>query len=125
VKGLPGTIRPDWAERAPCDCQAEVAGGTPLTAGGPVRIMVCPLNEPRVAWAWYTRQGDPKLFMVTSVEGDEGVGLFSVLDYWKWLPGHAVPRSAFAKPAICEAGASHRQPDLHRCATCHFGESPN
>jgi hypothetical protein len=116
---LPGTIRPDWPLRGPCDCEAVINGTTPLTPHGTTQIMSCPLASPRAAWAWYSLAGRPTVFMVTSLRGDEGRGLFAVLDYWDWVPGYSVPRSAFDKPAQClpSAGApSH-------CATCHLGAS--
>jgi hypothetical protein len=40
---LPGAIRPDWASRAPCSCEAAVTGTTPLTPYGTTRILACPL----------------------------------------------------------------------------------
>jgi hypothetical protein len=124
---LPGTIRPDWAARAPCDCQATIEAGTSLTPDDPIRIMVCPLNKPRVAWAWYTPQGRPRLFMVTSMPGDEGTGQFAVLDYWDWRPGHPASGLAFARPAQCESQTGHTTGSgrptaaLAPCATCHLG----
>ena len=124
---LPGTIRPDWPVRAPCDCAAAINGTTPLSPDGTTRIMACPLASPRVAWAWYAHTGRPTIFMVTSRRGDEGSGLFAVLDYRDWLPGHASPRSVFDKPAECTASTrAHRSPaarrnEALRCFTCHLG----
>jgi hypothetical protein len=124
---LPGTIRPDWPVRAPCECAAVINGTTPLTPDGTTRIMACPLASPRVAWAWYADTGRPMVFMVTSRRGDEGSGLFAVLDYRDWLPGHAPPRSVFDKPAECTAPArahgsrSVARNEALRCFTCHFG----
>jgi len=124
---LPGTIRPDWASRAPCSCEAVIAGTTQLTPYGTTRILACPLASPRAAWAWYSVAGRPTVFMVTSLPGDEGLGLFAVLDYWGWLPGHRVQRSVFDKPKQCEMlpvptvpGTSASPPPSH-CATCHLG----
>src|SRR5262249_12218327 len=123
---LPGTVRPDWPVRAPCSCEAEIAGGTPLTPYGTARVLACPLASPRAAWAWYSASGRPTLFMVTSLPGDEGAGLFAALDYRDWLPGHHVARSVFAKPQHCPmppappgkaapaAAPSHSPP-------CHLG----
>jgi hypothetical protein len=121
---LPGTIRPDWPTRAPCDCAAVIEGTTPLSPAGPTRIMACPLASPRVAWAWYTLAGRPTVFMVTSMRGDEGKGLFAVLDYRDWLPAHRVQRSAFDKPAQCRPAGNARRgaaPAPKHCATCHLG----
>jgi hypothetical protein len=124
---LPGTIRPDWPVRAPCDCAAAINGTTPLSPDGTTRIMSCPLASPRAAWAWYALTGRPTVFMVTSRRGDEGSGLFAVLDYRDWLPGHASPSSVFEKPAQCIAPkqahssrAASRNEAL-RCFTCHLG----
>jgi hypothetical protein len=124
---LPGTIRPDWAVRAPCECAAVINGMTPLTPDGTTRIMACPLASPRAAWAWYANSGRPTVFMVTSRRGDEGKGLFAVLDYRDWRAGHVSPRSAFDEPAQCAAamrahgsrGAARNQ--SLRCFTCHLG----
>jgi len=121
VAGLPGTIRPDWASRAPCECAALIEAGTPLTPCNAARILACPLAAPRVAWAWYTLPGRPAVFMVTSVRGDEGSGSFALLDYRRWTPHRRVPRSAFDKPRQCRAppaGSPAAAPSL--CATCHF-----
>ena len=61
---------------------------TPLTS--------CPLASPRAAWAWHTRDDRPTTFAVTSLLGDEGSGLFAVLDYRDWIPGAAsIARAAF------------------------------
>jgi hypothetical protein len=129
---LPGTIRPDWQDRGPCTCEALIAAGTPLSPYGPTRITSCPLNSPRAAWAWTTLSGRPTAFMVTSVPGDEGMGLFAALDYRDWLPGDRVPRAAFSKPARCRAPPGMAQaPDepsapgqAPRCTTCHLGDNP-
>jgi hypothetical protein len=123
---LPGTIRPDWASRAPCECAAQITGTMPLTPYGTTQILVCPLASPRVAWAWYARAGRPKVFMVTSRPGDEGKGLFAVLDYHDWRPGHRVPRSVFDRPAQCMPRANSRgarAPALNKCSTCHLGKA--
>lgn len=66
IPGLPGSLRPDWSQRAPCGCSAQIDAGTSLTPDEPIQILSCPLNAPRIAWAWYTRSGRPTLFMVTS-----------------------------------------------------------
>jgi len=123
---LPGTVRPDWPVRAPCSCEAEIAGGTPLTPYGTTRVLACPLASPRAAWAWYSASGRPTLFMVTSLPGDEGFGLFAALDYRDWLPGHQVARSVFAKPQHCPLppappGKAAPAAAPSHCATCHLG----
>ena len=121
---LPGAVRPDWASRAPCSCEATINGTTPLTPHGTSRIMACPLASPRVAWAWYALDGQPTVFMVTSVHGDEGKGLFAVLDYRDWLPAHPFPRSHLEKPSQCKAPSKSRPvmpPVSSRCSTCHLG----
>jgi hypothetical protein len=128
---LPGTVRPDWQDRAPCTCEATLNGETALSPHGTTRILSCPLASPRLAWAWYTLDGRPEVFMVTSLPGDEGASLFAVLDYREWLPGHGFPRNAFQKPGQCTApptakGRSRvpRVPALPArpdCATCHAG----
>jgi len=129
---LPGAIRPDWAQRAPCSCEAMIDGNTPLTPYGATRIISCPLASPRAAWAWYTLDDRPMTFAVTSLLGDEGSGLFAVLDYRDWLPGAAsIAPSAFDRPAQCELpplgrSALKEQPDPARrqCSTCHAGSDP-
>jgi hypothetical protein len=124
---LPGTIRPDWAVRAPCECAAVINGTTALTPDGTTRIMACPLASPRVAWAWYANTGRPTAFMVTSRRGDEGKGLFAVLDYRDWRPGHVFPHSVFDEPATCAASLRAHGPratarnQALRCFTCHLG----
>jgi hypothetical protein len=123
---LPGTIRPTWATRAPCACAATINGTTALSPHGTVRILVCPLASPRVAWAWYALSGRPTVFMVTSLRGDEGKRLFAVLDYRAWLPGHSISRSAFDRPPQCTpVAASRSTPSASRqCSTCHLGPTP-
>jgi len=119
---LPGTVRPDWAARAPCSCEAMITGTTPLTPYGPARVLTCPLASPRAAWAWYTADGRPTSFTVTSLPGDQGFGLFAVLDYRDWLPGHTAARSVFRKPAAqCEAPRAISAPA--HCSTCHVGSA--
>src|SRR5829696_3540569 len=121
---LPGAIRPDWASRAPCTCEATIKGTTPLTPYGTTRILACPLASRRVAWAWHALAGRPTVFMVTSLPGDEGKGLFAVLDYRDWLPGHSFPSSALDKPLQCKP-APRWQPPMppasSRCSNCHLG----
>src|SRR5437660_440196 len=105
----------------PCECEALIEAGTPLTPGNAARILACPLAAPRVAWAWYTLPGRPVMFMVTSLPGDEGSGSFALLDYRSWTPHRQVPRSAFAKPPQCRAlpaGTPVAAPSL--CATCQL-----
>jgi hypothetical protein len=125
---LPGVIRPDWAERAPCSCEAMIDGNTPLTPYGPTRVISCPLARPRAAWAWYTHNDRPMTFAVTSLRGDEGSGLFAVLDYRDWVPAPAgLQRSAFDGPAHCgpQSGRSApADPAGRQCSTCHTGTDP-
>ena len=132
--GLPGTIRPDWAARAPCSCEAVINGTTSLTPYGTTQILACPLASPRAAWAWYTLTGRPTAFMVTSLRGDQGFGLFAILDYRDWLPGHRFPRSVFDKPAQCDSDTPLPPPrsrtheaagpkTSNHCSTCHVGSS--
>ena len=128
---LPGTVRPDWQDRAPCTCAATLNGETELSPHGTTRILSCPLASPRLAWAWYTLDGRPEVFMVTSLPGDEGSGLFAVLDYREWMPGQSFPRTVFKKPAQCTApprtanSSTVRQirpsPASRDCSTCHVG----
>jgi hypothetical protein len=123
---LPGTIRPDWAARAPCTCAAAINGTTPLSPYGTTRVLACPLASPRVAWVWYALAGRPTAFMVTSLPGDEGKRLFAVLDYRDWLPDHPFPGSVFDKPAQCTAASRSRPklpPAASRCSTCHVGNT--
>jgi hypothetical protein len=121
--GLPGTIRPDWSQRAPCKCSAQIDGGTPLTPDEPIKILSCPLNAPRIAWAWYTRSGRPVIFMVTSTSGDQGSGSFAVLDYHQWIPHLPIAPSTFAKPPQCPdspiAQAGMPNAAVATCTTCH------
>jgi hypothetical protein len=117
---LPGTLRPDWPSRGDCSCEGTIEGDTPLTPNGAVRIMACPLASPRVAWAWYTLENRPITFMVTSRPGDQGAGLFAMLDYWEWRPGYSFPTSVFDKPAQCQAQELPSGPP-HHCSTCHLG----
>lgn len=117
---LPGAIRPNWASRGPCSCEASIAGATPLTPDGRAHIFACPLASPRAAWAWYSTTGRPFVFMVTSLAGDEGRGLFAVLDYREWRPGYPARRSAFDKPKQCTTDSRHSTAPGH-CATCHLG----
>jgi len=129
---LPGPIRPDWAQRAPCSCEAMIDGNTPLTPYGTTRIISCPLASPRAAWAWYTLDDRPMTFAVTSLLGDEGSGLFAVLDYRDWLPGVAdIARSAFDSPPQCGLPPFDRSmlrdssdPVRAQCSTCHTGSDP-
>jgi hypothetical protein len=120
--GLPGTLRPNWAARAPCTCEALIAPGTPLTPDEAVRIFSCPLALPRIAWASYGLSGRPSMFMVTARQQDAGAGDFAVLDYTGWRPQHQLPRSAFTKPLQCtvprQAAADANPPP--RCSTCHL-----
>jgi hypothetical protein len=123
---LPGTIRPDWMARGDCSCAAVINGTTPLSPHGTTRIVSCPLAAPRSAWAWYALSGRPTTFMVTSLPGDEGKGLFAVLDYRDWLPNHAVARSVFEAAPQCHADRKPRSAGLSpakRCSTCHSGAS--
>jgi hypothetical protein len=117
---LPGTLRRDWPSRGPCSCEAMLTGTSALTPDGTTRIFTCPLASPRAAWAWYALDGRPTSFAVTSLPGDQGFGLFAVLDYRDWLPGYEVPASVFEKPA-CQAHAIRTE--TGKCSTCHLGEA--
>jgi hypothetical protein len=107
-------------------------GNTPLTPYGATWIISCPLASPRAAWAWYTLDDRPMTYAVTSLLGDEGSGLFAVLDYRDWVPGAAsIAPSAFDRPAHCDLpplgrSALREQPDPARrqCSTCHAGSDP-
>ena len=118
---VPGPLRPDWPVRGPCDCAATINGTTALSPLGTTRILACPLAPPRTAWAWYGPEGRPSTFMVTSLRGDEGKGLFSTLDYWDWRPNHSVPRAVFERPLQCMALPPWRGTAPPHCATCHLG----
>jgi hypothetical protein len=119
---LPGTLRPDWTSRGPCSCEAMLTGTSALTPYGTTRIFTCPLASPRAAWAWYALDGRPTSFAVTSLPGDQGFGLFAVLDYRDWLPGHEAPTSVFEEPAICRAPGTAIRADTGKCSTCHLGK---
>lgn len=133
---LPGTIRPDWASRGDCQCAGTINGQSPLTPYGTTRILVCPLGTPRVAWSFYALSGRPTVFMVTSMRGDQGFGLFAVLDYREWLAHSEFPGSVFGKPAQCQApprgskrgsgvlSGPGRPPGSPRCDSCHLGSAP-
>ena len=121
---LPGTVQPDWASRAPCTCEAMITGTTPLSPHGPVQVLTCPLASPRAAWAWYGLDGRPLSFAVTSRPGDQGLGLFAVLDYRDWLPGRTTPRSAFDRPETqCHGPPASTPIASNQCTTCHLGNS--
>ncbi len=119
---LPGALRPDWISRGPCSCEAMLTGTSALTPHGTTRVFTCPLASPRAAWAWYSLGGQPTSFAVTSLPGDQGFGLFAVLDYRDWLPGYETPRSVFQEPAICRAHGAALPPDTAKCSTCHLGK---
>lgn len=120
--GLPGTLRPDWAQRGPCECRAQIEAGTLLSPDEPIQILSCPLNMPRIAWAFYTLSGRPTIFMVTSKLGDEGLRAFAVLDYNQWALQQPIPRTDFIKPPQCPdspiaPAGMPTTPDT--CITCH------
>jgi hypothetical protein len=117
---LPGTVRPDWQERAPCRCRGVIRGVTPLSPLGTTRVLACPLAAPRQAWAWYHVSGTPALFMVTSLRGDEGHGLFALFDYRDWRPGHPAPSATFQQPAECAAAHVEGPRPALRCGSCHM-----
>jgi hypothetical protein len=43
---LPGTVRPDWQDRAPCTCAATLNGKTELSPHGTTRIPELPTGQP-------------------------------------------------------------------------------
>jgi len=118
---LPGTLRPDWASRAPCTCEAILTGKSALTPYGTSQIITCPLASPRAAWAWYALDGRPTSFAVTSLPGDQGFGLFAVLDYRDWLPGYDIQQSVFDTPPQCRAPGVSVRAETKKCSTCHVG----
>jgi hypothetical protein len=118
---LPGALRPDWSSRGSCSCEAMLTGTSALTPYGTTRIFTCPLASPRAAWAWYALDGRPTSFAVTSLPGDQGFGLFAVLDYRDWLTGHQAPPSVFETPRQCQAHGLHVRADTSKCSTCHLG----
>ena len=117
---LPGTLRPNWSSRGPCSCEAMLADTSALTPYGRTRIFTCPLAPPRAAWAWYALDGRPTSFAVTSLPGDQGFGLFAVLDYRDWLAGHQAPPGVFDKPRECQAHGLRIHADTSKCSTCHL-----
>jgi hypothetical protein len=98
-----------------------LTGTSALTPFGTTRIFTCPLASPRAAWACYALDGRPTSFAVTSVPGDQGFGLFAVLDYRDWLAGHQAPPGAFAVPRECRPHGLRVQADTGKCSTCHLG----
>lgn len=119
---LPGTLRPDWPSRGSCSCEAMLTGTSALTPYGTTRIITCPLASPRAAWAWYALDGRPTSFAVTSLPGDQGFGLFAVLDYRDWLPDQQAPAMAFKESALCRAHGLRMHADTSKCSTCHLGD---
>jgi hypothetical protein len=117
---LPGVLKPDWSLRGSCSCEAMLTGTTALTPYGTARIFTCPLASPRAAWAWYALDGRPTSFAVTSLAGDQGFGLFAVLDYRDWLPASQSPMNVFDKPAQCRVHGIRT--DTAKCSACHLGE---
>ncbi len=121
---LPGVLKANWPTVAPCTCAGAIRGTTPLTPYGSTRILNCPMTAPRVAWAWFTNEGRPILFMETSSSSDPGGGLLAVVDYHAWAPGAAITDAALAKPAQCR-GSRQAQParrgDENQCPACHLG----
>jgi hypothetical protein len=122
---LPGTLKSDWSLRGSCTCEAMLTGTSALTPYGTARIFTCPLASPRAAWAWYALDGRPTSFAVTSLPGDQGFGLFAVLDYRDWLAGHQTPPGAFEMPRECRPHGLRIQADTGKCSTCHLGENRN
>jgi hypothetical protein len=120
---LPGALKPDWSFRGSCSCEAMLTGTTALTPYGTTRIFTCPLASPRAAWAWYALDGHPTSFAVTSLPGDQGFGLFAVLDYRDWLNGQQAPSSAYVMPRECRAHGLRTHADTSKCSICHLGES--
>jgi len=120
---LPGTLRPDWSSRGPCSCEAMLMGMSALTPNGTTRVFTCPLASPRAAWAWYDLDGRPTSFAVTSLPGDQGFGLFAVLDYRDWLPGHDAPAGVFEMPTQCQAHGGATRAETGKCSTCHLGNA--
>jgi hypothetical protein len=126
----PGTVRSNWTQTAPCNCEAVINGKTSLTPYGTTRIMVCPMTTPRVLWSWYTLDGRPMVFMETSAAGDEKVGLLTLADYYDWVPGHKFAPKVFEKPPQCPspppsansstARGSHHAAEPSQCSRCHF-----
>jgi hypothetical protein len=55
--------------------------------------------------------------------GDQGAGLFAVLDYRNWLPNKAAPTGVFDKPAQCQAHGGTVQAGTSECSSCHLGEA--
>jgi hypothetical protein len=98
-----------------------LTGTSALTPYGTTRIFTCPLASPRAAWAWYALDGRPMSFAVTSLPGDQGFGLFAVLDYREWLTGYQTPATVFDKPAQCRVHGT--QADTAKCSTCHLGDN--
>jgi hypothetical protein len=120
---LPGALKPDWSLRGSCSCEAMLTGTSALTPYGAARIFTCPLASPRAAWAWYSLDGRPTSFAVTSLPGDQGFGLFAVLDYRDWLVGGQAPPGVFELPRQCRADGLRMHADTSDCSTCHLGES--
>jgi hypothetical protein len=119
---LPGTLKPDWSLRGSCSCEAMLTGTSALTPFGTARIFTCPLASPRAAWAWYALDGRATSFAVTSLPGDQGFGLFAVLDYRDWLAGNQAPPGAFEMPRECRSRGLHIQADTGKCSACHLGK---
>ena len=122
---LPGVLRPDWSLRGSCSCEAMLTGTSAVTPYGTARIFTCPLASPRAAWAWYALDGRPTSFAVTSLPGDQGFGLFAVLDYRDWLAGHQAPSGVFDMPRQCQAHGLRTHADTTKCSTCHLGDVRN
>jgi hypothetical protein len=120
----PGVLRPDWPVAGACTCEARITGTTPLTPYGSSQIVNCPMTAPRVLWTWYADDGRPMVFMETAFGAERG-RVLTLADYYTWMPGHAAPEAAFAKPAQCRSverrAQSASSPDEQPCSGCHLG----
>ncbi len=84
-----GPVEPNWMTKDNCKCMGTISRNVDLSPGNLTVIAVCPLEDTRVFWTWFTQDTRflPLLFYETSSPVGEGTSL-ALADYDTTYPDY-------------------------------------
>ena len=99
-----GPPKPNWMTLDECKCKGIIRDDPALSPYRETIIAVCPLDERRVFWTWFTQDTSfaPLLFFETLTPADEGTGL-ALADYHAMhKDGILIDTKDFEPPSKCK-----------------------
>lgn len=95
---------PDWMTKDNCKCMGTITDNPALSPWHFTALTVCPIEEKRVFWAWFTtdRGYSPLLFLETLTPPEEGTGL-ALADYHEFYSSDIlIETHDFEVPSKCK-----------------------